>query len=197
MIINLSTAQITLEAAQALSSSMADASVQNYPVIDLSHNLEREITLLNLDADGKFQEFFEPTLFAQQLIAGGLSKNVQIINLIVSDVLFGKSMITIAQRLCNALDEKGVPVTIRISADLDYITYINPPSANNRNWQIYGILPVDYVQDFTHPSYELLMQCNKKKMLWEGMDLLAWLRADKNRLIVPKNPKDYLFGFIS
>ncbi|CDZ78517.1 hypothetical protein BN59_02827 [Legionella massiliensis] len=206
MIIVMSRASINQEAAQILANG---AVIQNYPELDLEKNADEEITIIELKADGVLQTLLDPKLFANQLITAGLSQNVQRINFIVSDICMGHSMFKFAQEFCDSLKAKNITVSVQLAGDLNYLTFLSPPGLTEHNWQVYGIRIADYASDLNKMKFEplplslgensekktlshdFLMTYDKKKLLWEGEDLVDWLTAEADRVITPADSGRY------
>jgi hypothetical protein len=213
MIILMSSDLVNLEAAKLLKASVIGESICTFPDINLRENKDKEITLIDLNADGAFQALWTPEILATQLISHGLNNRVQTINLLISDMDINRSMFTFAQYFCNSLQQQGISVQVQIVADLSYITFINPPTSEDKKWQIYSILVADFIKDLGDKKFEvervnkinrepqtnalshdLLMNYPKKELLWQGEKILEWLFANNERVIIPKNPQDYTFA---
>lgn len=212
MIIIVGDTQLNQQAANALEPS---AEIQIYPKLNLSQCKDKTITILDLRANAEFQEMLSPTLFAQNLIDSGLSKEVKTFHFVVSDMYHKKTMLPFAQNFCNDLNEKGITVNVYLPIDINYQTFIQPPTSVNNKWQIYGISLTDYLNDFESltfdattffspkgvrkPAYELnlekLNEYKHKQLLWEGDNLFAWMTLDTDKLVNPRKLEDYTFKF--
>ena len=101
--------------------------------------LDDTLTIIDLNANGRFQELYAPQILAQQLVNVGFLNHVQTIQLLVSDIERGSSMWGYATDLGKALIKHKPDSNIIILApgDLTKCVVIEPPQISNDAWTVY------------------------------------------------------------
>jgi hypothetical protein len=153
------------------------------------------LTIMDLSADGTFQELMEPKAYAEDLIKKGLPESVTRICLLVSDTQFKKSLAAFSKSLAVALGNKGRTIKVHYVSKLnaDY-TLIVPPVNPTDDWSVFAIYDKDaasklnigcasffkqeqFVSDILkHKTLDIeeLKKIEKKVLLWQGKDIEAW-----------------------
>jgi hypothetical protein len=186
-----------------------------YPKPDFSHLTDSTLTILDITADGKFQDLTSPELFAKELVeVMHLPDTTKVINLIISDVNYEAGLDNFCDKLTLHLKELGRDVVVKDPSDPHYeVSFIEPPLDNNTQWAVYGIklstaenlglrfrIPLTETAKLTRrqaeekalSNFRLLQQCPDKKVLWKGSDINDWLNLDERK--IKENPRLYLGG---
>lgn len=158
---------------------------QIYPEVDLQACGE-ELSIIDLEADGSFQDLFSPEALVDFLLKNGLNHELKVINLLVSDVSHKDNLICYATELTKILADRGYRVSVRVPTELNYAaTLLCPPAKSEQPWQVYGIPQQSYPQlmqsakqittELNGEHYQLYATCQGKKLLHKG-DVLDWLK---------------------
>ena len=144
MIITFSDDINTQKAVSALVSKH-DQAVANYfhlPSDIVSTKSDKTLILLDLSANGRTQELIEPWLIVENLNKHRLLKNIEFIQIIISDVAPSMPMTTFTWELSKAIIDvfPTSRISVTFSGSLDENpTLVEPPNTPNDKWVIYNI----------------------------------------------------------
>lgn len=163
---------ITRDTIKFLSNNL-NIAFQYYSELDLNKFKGNNLTLLDLSANGNFQKMIRPKALADYLINSGLSENVNLIDLYISDIDLNNNLFSFAHEMANYFKEKyNRDISIRIPTALNFdYTFLLPPIISNGQWQIYGIKKTDVPNQINDLSLGHLSQIQEKQLLWQGNDL--------------------------
>jgi len=194
MIIVMENSELNQRGVEALKQANKDTTVQYYNSLTTQTTSDEELILLDLSADGEFQELCSPEQLASELEEKSLLNNVKVIHLLISDVSSDSHLIPFAKELAIALekmDKKEIHITV--PTDMSYqMTLLAPPETNEGNWKIYGLSAKksdSFFQESKDKDYESLEKLSNKKLLWQGKNIVDWQSSHPDRMITAKPPK--------
>lgn len=138
--------------------------IQYYPNISLSKTNDSEIILLDLEADGEFQEklFYASKLFLSQLASDGFSSSIKAINLLLSDCNPSYPLTRFCQNFTNAIALSFPKSNVVVRAPVDIMhptTLLIPASEKQTKWEVYSLSKTN------------------KKLLWSEADPITMLKT--------------------
>ncbi|WP_147277495.1 hypothetical protein [Aquicella lusitana] len=139
---------------------------------------DKVITIIDLRADGEFQDLVSPRILANKLHQAGLPKIANKIELIVSDVNIKVRLIPYATALANYLGSLGyVEMTVSVPCELGNVaTFIVPPNLlADQLWEVYSITHEDMKKIDVPINLAKLRQSDTKKLVWCGTDIQTWM----------------------
>lgn len=97
------------------------------------------LSIIDLNANGNLQKMYAPEVMARRLDTVGLLDNIQIIQLLVSDIVPAKSMLGFATELSRSLikHKPEANIKVRVLAEVMACTLIEPPQMPQENWTLY------------------------------------------------------------
>ncbi len=150
-------------------------SIQSYFLCRFDNINDDTLTLIDLTANGNFQEMYDGELFADKLVKRGMPASITTINLILS-VFSDKDDVGIfAQKLIYKLKkEYGIIVKVHVAADIDYNNFLLVPPISDDKWRVYTITNANIARIKPY-DFDKLYQMPEKQLLWEGSDIYTWL----------------------
>lgn len=158
---------------------IADQNILYYPLNFFSKSKQAQsepLFIIDMDANGYFQENNAPDLLAMRLNVMEISNDINDIYLLVSDVNVNKKLPTFANRFAKALsqlEERTIEVHIPTSLNYD-VTFVDPLHHLGK-WQVYGIYKEELSNNSEKICLDTLQKLKNKMLLWEGDDILQFL----------------------
>ena len=197
MIIVMSYEDTRGEAAAKVLAKKTSQAMAHFNEVDFSQIKDEKLILMDLRANGSFQDTFDGEVLAEKLHEQNLSLSVKVIDLYLSEIDLKtefdntqNSLPRTAHRLTHRLKELGnYEIVVRIVTDLDHAyTLLVPPQVAGK-WQVYGIHRGDMIPQGKPVTFEELYQHPKKEWIWEGDDLDEYL-CNPQKLYMPWKPED-------
>jgi hypothetical protein len=192
--------ELTTKAATLLSESVNPKREVQF---DDEHSFKGDfdcLTVMDLSADGTFQELIEPKEFARILLKKGLPETVERICLLISDTQLKHSLAVFSKRLAVELENRGRYIKVNYVSELNaYYTLVVSPSNNKDNWKVYAIydgsanktLNVGCSSFFKQEKFvkglladkrlniDAIESIKAKRLIWEGKDIEGWLNQPR------------------
>ncbi len=181
----------TKYAKQLASSSYPMDIVYDYPNLQFDNNNDKRLILLDLRADGEFQDLVDAEALADDFMEKQLPNSIKIIDLYISDLPAEVGLAEFGEKLANTFMQKYQrEIYVRIITNIKHdCTLLVPPE--DQLWKVYGL------KNFANcpvMSLNTLTTVSTKTLLWEGKDLKEWLNNPKRICMAKEVEKRYMLS---
>lgn len=192
MIIVMENSELNKLGVEAIKQANKEITVQYYTELKPQAVSDEKLIIMDLSADGEFQELCSPEQLVKELEENSLLNKVKVIHLLISDVSRDSHLLPFAKDLAIALEKMGKKeIIVTVPTNMSYqMTLLAPPESNESNWKIYGISPKKSESFFQASiDYKNLAKLPDKELIWQGKNIVEWQLSHPDRIVTAQPPK--------